>query len=58
MTRELDSRRSHWCIVVTDDKAPEWVPYGALDLASRANPLPYESYAVFEGKVGPSAEYQ
>lgn len=39
MTRELDSRRSNWCIVIADDKAPEWVPYGALDL--RSAPVQY-----------------
>jgi mannose-1-phosphate guanylyltransferase len=27
-------RRSCWCIVVADDPAPDWVPYGALELKS------------------------
>ena len=39
MTRELDSKRSHWCIVVADDKAPEWVPHGALE--RRSAPVQY-----------------
>ncbi len=30
MDGELGSGRSHWCIVVADDHAPEWVPYGCL----------------------------
>jgi len=34
MDGELGSGRSHWCIVVADDHAPEWVPYGALNLHS------------------------
>jgi mannose-1-phosphate guanylyltransferase len=34
MSRELDSKRSNWCIVVADDTAPEWMPYGALELRS------------------------
>jgi len=25
-------RRSHWCLVIADDRAPEWAPYGSLDL--------------------------
>jgi hypothetical protein len=31
---EIEPRKSHWCIVVADDHAPEWAPYGALDLHS------------------------
>jgi hypothetical protein len=29
---EPAARRSHWCIVVADDRAPDWVPYGSVDL--------------------------
>jgi mannose-1-phosphate guanylyltransferase len=29
---ELVPRRSHWCIVVADDGAPEWAPYSSPDL--------------------------
>jgi len=25
-------RRSQWCIIIADDHAPEWAPYGSLDL--------------------------
>lgn len=32
MAGELGSRQSHWCIVVADDHAPEWAPYGTLNL--------------------------
>ena len=39
MIRELDSTRSHWCIVLADDTAPEWMPYGALEL--RSAPVQY-----------------
>ena len=34
MARETELERSHWCIVVADDHAPEWVPYGAPELRS------------------------
>jgi hypothetical protein len=33
MSSPLD-RRSRWSIVVADDPAPEWAPYGALELKS------------------------
>jgi mannose-1-phosphate guanylyltransferase len=39
MTRELESRRSHWCIVVADDHAPEWVPFDSLE--PRSAPVQY-----------------
>src|SRR6202044_722021 len=39
MSRELDSRRSNWVIVLADDTAPEWMPYGALEL--RSAPVQY-----------------
>jgi mannose-1-phosphate guanylyltransferase len=39
MTRERESRGSHWCIVIADDKGPGWVPYGALEL--RSAPVQY-----------------
>src|SRR5580692_5334912 len=34
MSRELDPGRSHWCIVLAADTAPEWMPYGSLELRS------------------------
>jgi hypothetical protein len=34
VSRELNPGRSHWCIVLADDHAPEWVPYSALELRS------------------------
>ena len=39
MVRELDTRRSHWCVVVADDHAPDWLARGALEL--RAAPVQY-----------------
>jgi mannose-1-phosphate guanylyltransferase len=33
MGKEPAARRSHWCIITADDHAPEWAPYGSLDLA-------------------------
>lgn len=39
MAKELESKKSHWCIVLADDHAPEWVPYGALEL--RSAPVQY-----------------
>jgi mannose-1-phosphate guanylyltransferase len=38
MSPPLD-RRSRWSIVVADDPAPEWVPYGALE--SKSVPVQY-----------------
>lgn len=46
MTRELDYRRSHWCIVLANDTAPEWMPYGAREL--RSAPV---QYGCFDGRV-------
>lgn len=31
MAREIEGRKSHWCIVIADDQSPDWVGYGALD---------------------------
>lgn len=38
MAEDPGSRQSHWCIVVADDHAPEWVPYGVLNL----HPVPVQ----------------
>ncbi len=32
MVREFEGRKSHWCIVIADDHAPDWVAYGAPEL--------------------------
>jgi mannose-1-phosphate guanylyltransferase len=32
-SHEPADRRSNWCIISADDHAPEWAPYGSLDLA-------------------------
>src|SRR5580704_17597373 len=31
MFKEFERTKSHWCIVIADDNAPDWVAYGALD---------------------------
>ncbi len=32
MLNEVKGRRSHWCLVLADDQAPEWMADGASDL--------------------------
>jgi mannose-1-phosphate guanylyltransferase len=39
MINEVEGRRSHWCLVLADDQAPEWVADGAPDL--RPAPMQY-----------------
>jgi mannose-1-phosphate guanylyltransferase len=39
MVREFEGRKSHWCIVIADDHAPNWVAYGAS--AFRPAPVQY-----------------
>lgn len=46
MKSEREPGRSEWCIVAADDHAPEWVPYGALQL----HPVPVQY-----GRLGGSA---
>jgi hypothetical protein len=39
MDKEFEGRKSHWCIVIADDHAPDWVAYEALDC--RPAPVQY-----------------
>ncbi len=34
MVLAIEPKSSNWCIVIADDDAPEWAPYGALELRS------------------------